>query len=68
MQHGGLENTWLMDFGYSCHMTRSTRWFSNLDLMIGKEYITFVDSSRGKVVSRGPIRVNDQSFVLKDIA
>ena len=35
--------------------------------MIGKEYITFGDKSRGKVVSRGTIRVNE-SFILKDVA
>jgi hypothetical protein len=35
--------------------------------MIGKEYITFGDNSRCKVVSRGTIRVNG-SFVLKDVA
>jgi hypothetical protein len=35
--------------------------------MINKEYITFVDNSRGKVVSHGTIWVNE-SFVLKDVA
>jgi hypothetical protein len=35
--------------------------------MIGKEYITFADKSRGKVVSRGTIRANE-SFMLKDVA
>jgi hypothetical protein len=34
--------------------------------MIGKEYIILGDRSRGKVVSRGTIRVNE-SFVLKDV-
>jgi hypothetical protein len=67
MQDGGLENTWLMDSGYSRHMTESSKWFSSLDPVIGKEYITFGDKSRGKVVSRGTIRVNE-SFVLKDVA
>ena len=67
MQDGGLENTWLMDSGYSRHMTRSSKWFSSLDPVIGKEYITFGDKSRGKVVSRGTIRVNE-SFILKDVA
>jgi hypothetical protein len=47
-------------------MTRSSRWFSSLDTMIDKEYITFGDKYRGKVVSRGTIRVNE-SFVLKDV-
>ena len=32
-----------------------------------KEYIIFGDNSKGKVLSRGTIRVNE-SFVLKDVA
>jgi hypothetical protein len=51
-----------MDSVCSRHMTRSSKWFSSLDPMIGKEYITFGDKSRGKVVSRGTIRVNDALF------
>jgi hypothetical protein len=35
--------------------------------MIGKEYITLGDKSRGKVISHGSFRVNE-SFVLKDVA
>jgi hypothetical protein len=35
--------------------------------VIGKEYITFGDKSRGNVVSRGTIRMN-KSFILKDVA
>ena len=35
--------------------------------MSRKEYITFGDNSKGKVVSRGTSRVN-KSFVLKDVA
>jgi hypothetical protein len=62
-----LENTWLMDSGCSRHMIESSKWFSSLGPMIGKEYITFGDNSRGKVVSRGTIWVNE-SFVLKDVA
>jgi hypothetical protein len=53
-----------MDSGCSCHMIRSSRWFSSFDLEIGKE---FRDKLRGKVVSRGTIQVNE-SFVLKDVA
>jgi hypothetical protein len=58
---------WLMDFDCLCHMTGSSKWFSSLDPVIGKEYITFGDNSRGKVISHGTIRVNE-SFVLKDVA
>jgi hypothetical protein len=35
--------------------------------VILKEYITFGDKSRGKVVTRSSVQVNE-SFVLKDIA
>jgi hypothetical protein len=67
MQDRGLENTWLIDFGCSRHVTGGSKWFSSLDPMQCKEYITFGDNSKGKVLSRGTIRVNE-SFVLKDVS
>jgi len=67
MQDRGLENTWLVDSGCSCHMTRNSKWFSSLNPVKCKEYITFEDNSRGKVVSCGTIQVNE-NFVLKDVA
>ena len=67
MQDGGLENTWLIDSDYSCHMTGSSKWFFSLDPVQCKEYIMFGDNSKGKVLSRGTIWVNE-SFVLKDVA
>jgi hypothetical protein len=48
-------------------MTESNKWFSSLDPVNGKEYITFRDKLRGKVVYHGSVRVNE-SFVLKDVA
>jgi hypothetical protein len=48
-------------------MTESSKWFSSLDPVIGKEYIIFGDKSRGKVVFHGTTRVNE-SFVLKDVS
>ena len=66
MQSGVLENTCLVDFGCSRHMTGSSQWFSSLDPMQYKEHITFGDNSKGKVLSRGTIRVN-KSFILKDV-
>jgi hypothetical protein len=48
---GGLENIWFMDSGCSCHMTGSKKMVLSLYPMIGKEYITFGDKSRGKDVS-----------------
>jgi hypothetical protein len=65
MQDGGLENTWLIYFGCSRHMIGSSKWFFSLDPVQCKEYITFEDNSKGKVLSRGTIWVN-KSFVLKD--
>jgi hypothetical protein len=44
-----------MDSGYSRYMTRNTRLFSNFDPMIGKEYITFKDDFRCKVISHETI-------------
>ena len=67
MKDGGLENIWLIDSNCSRHMTRSNKLFSSLNPVIGKEYITFRDKSRGKVVSCGSVQVNE-SFVLKDVA
>jgi hypothetical protein len=67
MQVEGLENTWLVDFGCLRHMTRNLKWFSSLNPMQCKEYIIFEDNSRGKVLSRGTIWVNE-NFVLKDVA
>ncbi|XP_021305524.1 uncharacterized protein LOC110431140 [Sorghum bicolor] len=64
---GGLENTWLVDSSCSRHMTGSSKWFSNLNPVQCKEYITFGDNSKGKVLSHGTIRVNE-NFVLKDVA
>jgi hypothetical protein len=46
---------------------RKLQMVSSLDPVIGKEYITFGDKSRGNVVSRGTIRMN-KSFILKDVA
>jgi hypothetical protein len=54
-------------FGCSCQMIGSNKWFSSHDPVNVKEYITFEDKSRGKVVSRGFVQVNE-SFVLKDVA
>jgi hypothetical protein len=48
-------------------MTGNSKWLSSLDPVSCKEYITFRDNSKGKVVSHGTIRVNE-SFVLKDVA
>lgn len=67
MQHARLEDIWLVDSGCSRHMTGNSNWFSSLNPMMSKEYITFGDNGKGKVLSRGSVRLNE-NFVLKDVA
>jgi hypothetical protein len=64
---GGLENTWIIDSGCSRHMTGDKKWFSILTPLSHKEYVTFGDDNKGKVLSTGVIKVNDH-FILNDIA
>ena len=63
----GLENTWLIDSGCSRHMTGDSRWFSSLTPVSTREYITFGDSGKGRVLSEGKIEIGD-GFVLKRVA
>jgi hypothetical protein len=56
-----------MDFGYSRHMTENKKWFSSLTHLSHKEYVTFRDDKKGKVISTGVIKVND-CFTLSDVA
>jgi hypothetical protein len=64
---GGLEDKWLMDFGCSRHLTGNKKWFSNLTLMSHKEYVTFGDDKKCKLLDTGVIKVNDY-FTLNDVA
>jgi hypothetical protein len=64
---GGLENKWLMDSDFSRHMTGNKKWFSNLTPLSHKEYVTFGDDKKGKVLGTGIIKVNDY-FTLNDVA
>jgi hypothetical protein len=63
----GLEDMWLMDSGWSRHMTRNKKWFFNLTLLSHKEYVTFGDGKKGKVSGTGVNKVND-CFTLIDVA
>jgi hypothetical protein len=56
-----------MDFGCSRHMTGNKKWFSSLTPLSYKEYVTFGDDKKGKVLGTGIIKVNDY-FTLNDIA
>jgi hypothetical protein len=48
-------------------MTGDKKWFSSLTPLSHKEYVTFVDDKKGKVLSTGVIKVNDH-FTLNDVA
>jgi hypothetical protein len=64
---GGLENTWLMDSNCSRHMTENKKWFFSLTPLSHKEYATFGDDKKGKVLGTGVIKVNDH-LNLNDVA
>jgi hypothetical protein len=48
-------------------MTRNKKWFSSLTPLSHKEYVTFGDDKKGKVLGTGIIKVNDY-FTLNDVA
>jgi hypothetical protein len=48
-------------------MTGNKKWFSSLTPLSHKEYVTFRDKKKGKVLKIGVIKVND-CFTLNDIA
>jgi hypothetical protein len=56
-----------MNFGCSRHMTRKKKWFSSLTPLSHKEYVTFGDDKKGKVLCTGVMKVNDY-FTLNDVA
>jgi hypothetical protein len=63
----GPENTWLMDSSCSRHMTENKKWFSSLTPLSHKEYVTFGEDKKGKVLGTSVIKVND-FFILNDVA
>ncbi|WVZ85040.1 hypothetical protein U9M48_032002 [Paspalum notatum var. saurae] len=54
----GLEDVWIMDSGCSTHMIGHRRWFSSLNPMDTKEYITFGDNGQGKVLGVGSVSLS----------
>jgi hypothetical protein len=48
-------------------MTGNKKWFSSLTPLSHKEYVTFRDDKKGKVLGTGIIKINDY-FTLNDIA
>jgi hypothetical protein len=56
-----------MDSDCSRHMTGDKKWFSILTPLSHKEYVTFGDDKKGKVLGTSVIMVND-FFTLNDVA
>jgi hypothetical protein len=56
-----------MDSGCSRHMTENKKWFSNFTTLSHKEYVTFQDDKKGKVLDIGIIKVSDH-FTMNDVA
>jgi hypothetical protein len=48
-------------------MTGDKKWFPSLTYLSHKEYVTFGDDKKGKVLSTDVIKVND-IFTLNDVA
>jgi hypothetical protein len=48
-------------------MIRDKKWFSSLTPLSHKEYVTFGDDNKGKVLGTDVIKVND-CFTLNDVA
>jgi hypothetical protein len=48
-------------------MTENKKWFSSLTPLSDKEYVTFGDDKKCKVLGTGVIKVND-CFILNDVA
>jgi hypothetical protein len=56
-----------MDSSYSQHMTNDKKWFSSLTPLSHKEYVTFEDDKKDKVLGTSIIMVND-FFTLNVVA
>jgi hypothetical protein len=48
-------------------MTENKKWFSSLTPLSHKEYVTFGDDKKGKLVGTGVININD-CFTLNNVA
>ncbi|WVZ75741.1 hypothetical protein U9M48_023774 [Paspalum notatum var. saurae] len=62
-----MENMWIMDSGCSRHMTGHRKWFSSLNPMSTKEYITFRDNCQGKVLGVGSVSLSAK-LSLREVA
>jgi hypothetical protein len=54
-----MEGFGSIDSGFSRHMTGDRRWFSSLTPVMIKEYITFGDNEKGRVLPVGTMKVTE---------
>ncbi|WVZ52103.1 hypothetical protein U9M48_003193 [Paspalum notatum var. saurae] len=62
-----MEDVWIMDSGCSRHMTGHRKWFSSLNPVSTKEYITFGDNGQGKVMGVGSVSLSAK-LSLREVA
>ncbi|WVZ93425.1 LOW QUALITY PROTEIN: hypothetical protein U9M48_039403 [Paspalum notatum var. saurae] len=62
-----MEDVWIMDSGCSRHMTGHRKWFSSLNPVSTKEYITFGDNGQGKVKGVGSVSLSAK-LSLREVA
>ncbi|WVZ51925.1 hypothetical protein U9M48_003025 [Paspalum notatum var. saurae] len=62
----GIEDMWIMDSSCSRHMTGHRKWFSSLNPMSTKEYITFGDNGQGKVLGVGSVSLSAKLSLRED--
>ncbi|WVZ81026.1 LOW QUALITY PROTEIN: hypothetical protein U9M48_028453 [Paspalum notatum var. saurae] len=62
-----MEDVWIMDSACSRHMTGHRKWFSSLNPMSTKEYITFRDNGQGKVLGVGSVSLSAK-LSLREVA
>ncbi|WVZ94452.1 hypothetical protein U9M48_040341 [Paspalum notatum var. saurae] len=62
-----MEDVWIMDSGCSRHMTGHCKWFSSLNPVSTKEYITFGDNGQGKVMGVGSVSLSAK-LSLREVA
>ncbi|WVZ49158.1 hypothetical protein U9M48_000535 [Paspalum notatum var. saurae] len=62
-----MEDVWIMDSGCSRHMTGHHKWFSSINPVSTKEYITFGDNGQGKVMGVGSVSLSAK-LSLREVA
>ncbi|WVZ52000.1 LOW QUALITY PROTEIN: hypothetical protein U9M48_003096 [Paspalum notatum var. saurae] len=62
-----MEDVWIMESGCSRHMTEHRKWFSSLNPVSTKEYITFRDNGPGKVMGVGSVSLSAK-LSLREVA